>query len=88
MGALQDLRREARGEHHPGDRRDILADVMRRVHEAGYKVVCHIHDELVIEVPDETHLPTIEAMFSVTPDWAEGLPLRGAGYICDFYYKD
>ena len=68
--------------------RDILADVMRRVHEAGYKVVCHIHDELVIEVPDETHLPTIEAMFSVTPSWAEGLPLRGAGYICDFYYKD
>ena len=68
--------------------RDILADVMRRVHEAGYKVVCHIHDELVIEVPDETHLPTIEAMFSVTPSWAEGLPLKGAGYICDFYYKD
>ena len=33
--------------------------------------------------PDE-----IKTVFSSVPSWAEGLPLKGAGYITKFYLKD
>lgn len=32
--------------------RDCLAAAMLRLTEAGYKIIMHIHDEVVMEVPD------------------------------------
>jgi len=68
--------------------RDILAEAMQRIDEAGYRIVMHIHDEVVIEAPEPTSLAEICEIMGHTPAWADGLLLRADGYVCDFYKKD
>lgn len=68
--------------------RDILAEAMLRLEVRGYRIVMHVHDEVVIEAPDGTSLEEICALMGQTPRWAGGLVLRADGYICDFYRKD
>lgn len=69
--------------------RDILAEAMLRIEEAGFDIVCHVHDEVVLEV--EEGYGTVEEvneLMAVCPDWAEGLPLQAAGFESPFYKKD
>lgn len=68
--------------------RDILAEAIRRLERAGYRIVMHVHDEVVIEAPSGASLETICEIMSEPPDWAKGLLLRADGYICDYYKKD
>lgn len=68
--------------------RDILAEAMMRLNNAGFDIVMHIHDEAVIEAAPETSLDDICRVMGQTPAWAEGLLLRADGYVCDFYRKD
>lgn len=56
--------------------RDLFAAAMPRLEAAGYKIVLHIHDEVVAEMPDgfgsaEEFLKII----ATPPPWAEGLPI-------------
>lgn len=68
--------------------RDCLAHVLLQLDDIGIRTVFHVHDEVVCEVPSEDYLSRIEYCFSHGPEWAEGLPLKGAGYTGPFYYKD
>ena len=68
--------------------RDILCEAMRRLSEAGCRIVIHIHDEVVIEAPGSLSLDTVCETMAVTPAWAEGLLLRAVGYTCESYRKD
>ena len=72
--------------------RDCLAVAMQRVEAKGHKIVMHIHDEMIVDVPIEWNpghtLEEINAVMSAPISWAPGLPLRGDGYICDYYRKD
>ena len=70
--------------------RDCLAVALTRVHGAGYRVVMHIHDEMVVDVPQtDTEAPArINAIMSEPIDWAPGLPLKGDTYETPFYRKD
>lgn len=71
--------------------RDLLADSMLRVDEAGYDITMHVHDELVAEVPEEgaqDDLTKIENIMGEPIPWAEGLPLNADGYVTPFYKKD
>ena len=69
--------------------RDCLAHVLLQLsYEPHIRVVFHVHDEVVCEVLSEKDLARIEEYFSNGPEWAEGLPLKGAGYTGPFYYKD
>jgi DNA polymerase len=68
--------------------RDLLADALRRVNDQGYKIVMHVHDEIVIETLPDTSLDDLCAAMSETPAWAESLLLRAEGYECDFYKKE
>jgi DNA polymerase len=56
--------------------RDILAEALVRCHEAGVKVVMHIHDEIVAEGCTKDEL---EKLMVHQPDWADGLPLDAEG---------
>lgn len=68
--------------------RDLLAHAMRTLETAGYRIVMHIHDEVVIEAsPGQTLTEAIQLMTDA-PSWAEGLPLAADGYECDYYKKD
>ena len=68
--------------------RDILAEAMLRLDAHGYKIVMHVHDEVVIEAPVDASLAEISAKMSLSPTWAKGLLLRADGYVTDFYRKD
>jgi DNA polymerase len=68
--------------------RDILADAMRRLKQAGYSIVMHVHDEVVVETKKTDSLESLCGLMAETPVWADGLPLRADGYECDFYKKD
>lgn len=68
--------------------RDLLVEAMQRLERAGYEIVMHVHDEVVIEALPNSDLSRICAIMGETPAWAAGLPLRADGYACDFYQKD
>lgn len=68
--------------------RDCLAETMTHCEKYGFPVVFHIHDELVMEVNSENALKDIQQIFTLVPEWAKGLPLRGAGYTGKYYFKD
>ena len=57
--------------------RDVLAEAMLRLEKKGFDIVCHIHDEVVLEVPEGTSsVEEVNEIMAVCPDWCEGLPLR------------
>lgn len=70
--------------------RDCLAISMQRVSALGYKIVMHVHDEMIVDVPvdDTDALSRINACMGEEIPWAPGLPLRGDGYETPFYMKD
>ena len=70
--------------------RDLLAEAMLRLDEAGYKIAAHVHDEVICEVPiGEGSVEEMCAVMTESPEWVqEGLPLKADGYECNFYMKD
>ena len=67
--------------------RDILAEAMMRLEKKGFKIVMHIHDEVVIE-SDSSSIEEINEIMSVVPEWADGLILEADGFESEFYKKD
>ncbi len=70
--------------------RDCLAETIKKVTAAGYRIVMHVHDEIIADVPreDTDALQKITDIMKVSPSWGQGLPLKGDGYETDFYKKD
>ncbi|MBQ1539051.1 MAG: DNA polymerase [Desulfovibrio sp.] len=71
--------------------RDCLGEVLTELDTYGHRVVFHVHDEVIVEVRKEEadkELETVKRFFADVPKWAKGLPLKGAGYITDYYLKD
>jgi DNA polymerase len=74
-----------------GIARDCLRDSMLRVAAVWPKIVMHIHDEMVVEVPSICQKEAIRDICDLMGkpiEWAPGLLLRGDGYLCSFYMKD
>lgn len=68
--------------------RDIFGHIILRAEDAGYKIVFHIHDEIVVEADPGQTLEAVEAIFSEPITWCADLPLKGAGYSTPYYLKD
>lgn len=69
--------------------RDCLAVAMTRLHAAGYQIVMHIHDEVVIDCPEEcVDLYRACEIMGKPINWAPGLLLRADGFMSDYYKKD
>lgn len=69
--------------------RDCLAVTLERLENAGLDVVMHIHDEAVIDCPQDKI--TVEAACELMRQpivWAAGLPLKAAGFESRYYMKD
>ncbi|MGH2161834.1 hypothetical protein ACQ1Z8_15535, partial [Enterococcus faecalis] len=54
----------------------------------NYRIVGHVHDEVIVEAPRDVRVEEINTIMSRPPSWAEGLILDADGYECDFYQKD
>jgi DNA polymerase bacteriophage-type len=65
--------------------RDILAEALVRLEDAGYRPVAHVHDEILVETED---LAEVQKIVEVPPSWADGLPISAAGgFIANRYRK-
>lgn len=99
-GVDQDTKRWGRQETYGGKlvenvvqavARDCLAVNIMRVQAKGYNIVMHIHDEMVVEVPEDdaaNAFQQISDCMGTAVPWAPELPLRGDGYITRHYKKD
>ena len=69
--------------------RDCLAETIERLEAAGFLVVFHIHDEVVIDAPPAlANLETVEQIMKQPPAWAPDLPLNADGWVNPFFKKD
>ncbi len=68
--------------------RDCLALAMYRLDKAGYEIVSHVHDEVIIDAPLSANVSDVERIMGEPIDWAPGLHLTAKGYEGQFYYKD
>lgn len=69
--------------------RDCLAMALKRVSDAGFNIVMHVHDEIIAE--HEKMPGTLKYMNDLLAQpilWAPGLLLKGDGFMSDFYKKD
>ncbi|ALA45557.1 DNA polymerase [Enterobacter phage phiEap-2] len=69
--------------------RDLLANALITVEEAGWPIILHIHDEIVTEVPDtdEYSEKELERLMCILPKWAGGFPLAAEGQRLKRYAK-
>lgn len=69
--------------------RDCLAETIQRLEAAGFPVVFHIHDEVVIDAsPEVANLTAVEKIMKQPPGWAPDLPLNADGWTNPFFKKD
>lgn len=70
--------------------RDIFAEGLVKIEDAGYPVLFHVHDEVVVEVDEEVAdkaLADIVGIFAEPPAWIPDIPLASEGHIMDVYEK-
>lgn len=70
--------------------RDLLCDALLKLSAAGFPIVLHVHDEVVMELPAGTAADDIRragAIMSTPPAWAAGFPLTVEGFTNDRYTK-
>ena len=70
--------------------RDCLANSIINLYNAGYVINFHIHDEVILEIPENGNQSLDEAISLMchAPAWAEGLPLNADGFVSDYYKKE
>jgi DNA polymerase len=71
--------------------RDCLAESIVRLTHAGYPILFHVHDEVIVEVLKETAHKDLEEVFAAMGQpisWAPGLLLKADGFTTDFYKKE
>lgn len=69
--------------------RDCLAAAIEHLEAAGFPVVFHIHDEVVIDCrPEQANLDEVVRLMTIPIPWARDLPLNADGWVGDFFKKD
>lgn len=71
-----------------GIARDCLCETLDRITSKGYRIVFHVHDEVIVDAGMDL---TVEELCSIMAEpipWAKGLIFKGAGFSGQFYQKD
>ena len=69
--------------------RDALAESIIRLENAGFEIVFHVHDEVVLDVPEgERSCAEVAEIMGKPLDWAPGLLLKAEAFETPFYKKD
>ncbi len=69
--------------------RDCLSTAIEHLEEAGFPIVFHIHDEVVIDCPTEkADLDAVIKIMTQPIPWAPDLPLNADGWVGDYFRKD
>lgn len=69
--------------------RDCLCAAMKRLTDAGYKICAHIHDEVILEMPEgKGSLDDAVHIMCQNEPWNEGLVMNADGFEAKYYQKD
>ena len=69
--------------------RDCLAMAMLRLDRNNYKIVMHVHDEVICEMPEgEGTLDEVLNVMRLPINWAPGLYLDADGFETKYYKKE
>lgn len=69
--------------------RDCLCAAMKRLTDAGYKICAHIHDEVILEMPEgKGSLDDAVRIMRQNESWNEGLVMNADGFEAKYYQKD
>lgn len=69
--------------------RDCLCAAMKRLTDAGYKICAHIHDEVILEMPEgKGSLDGAVRIMCQNESWNEGLIMNADGFEAKYYQKD
>ena len=72
--------------------RDCLAEAIERLEAAGFPIVFHVHDEVVIDIKpytnNEAMLKAVCDIIKQPPVWAQDMPLNADGWVGSFFTKD
>ncbi len=66
--------------------RDLLCYAMQNL--SDQRICGHVHDELIIECPEDMPVESITKVMSRSPEWMPDILIRGDGYETKFYKKD
>ena len=71
--------------------RDVLANAIINLEAAGFPVLFHAHDEVILEIDDnpgkEDAIREAEIILKTPPEWAADLPLGTEGSTATAYTK-
>lgn len=70
--------------------RDVFAEGLLRVEDAGLNPILTVHDEIVCELPEDRAADALKEavrLMTLPPAWAPDLPLEAEGTITDHYRK-
>ena len=71
-----------------GTARELLRFAMHNVENAGYPIILHVHDELVVEADKAFgSVEHFESLMSILPHWLQGLPLAAKAWSDTRYVK-
>lgn len=76
--------------------RDCLCGAIRHLYHKGYKIIFHVHDEIICEVPDEKNADgdnvwmkqQEQLMTANIGTWDEGIYHPAPGFTSKYYMKD
>jgi DNA polymerase len=69
--------------------RDLLADAVIRVERAGFPVVAHVHDEIIVEGDfDAEDRMAFEILMCEVPEWAVDFPISAGCWLAPRYRKE
>jgi DNA polymerase len=73
-----------------GVARDLLMNALKNIEAAGYTVVSHVHDEVIVDAnKGSLTVDALSALMCKLPSWADtSLPLEAAGFTSEYYMKD
>lgn len=69
--------------------RDVFAQGVLRIHEAGIRILWTVHDEVICEVPEDLDVTPemVAGLLAQTPDWMPGLPVDAEASESQTYCK-
>jgi DNA polymerase len=72
--------------------RDCLAEAIEHLEAAGFPIVFHVHDEVVIDIKpfaeSKEMLDRVRSIMTSPISWAPGLPLGADGWVGSYFTKD
>jgi DNA polymerase len=69
--------------------RDCLGAAMIRLEDAGYRIVMHVHDEVICDMPKgKGSLDDAVRIMCKNEDWNQGLIMNADGFESNYYMKD